>query len=324
MSIKRIVVLTSGGDAPGMNAALRATVRTALYHGLEVFGAENGYSGLLHNKIKPITANTVANVIQRGGTILKTGRCHAFHDPEQRQQAISTLQGHGIDALVVLGGDGSFRGASLLSDEGGFAVVGIPCTIDNDIAGTEYTIGFDTACNTALDSIDKIRDTALSLDRNFIVEVMGRSSGFIAVAVGIAGGAEIILTPEFPLSMEALVEKLQAHERRKLTSIIVAAEADTPGRSFAIAREIARLSGIDYKVCNLGHTQRGGTPSAYDRKTASVMGFQAIKALLSGHNKTMVAVQKSQITLVPFSAVGEMTRYFSDQELLEMNEVICG
>lgn len=213
--IKKIVVLTSGGDAPGMNAALRAVVRTAFCHGLEIYGSENGYSGLVHEKLVPLTPRSMANVIQRGGTLLKTRRLPEFRQKEVRDRARRFLAKEKIDGLVVLGGDGSFRGATLLNQEGGPQVVGIPCTIDNDIANTDYCIGFDTACNTAIEAIDKIRDTALSLDRNFIIEVMGRASGFIAVEVGIAAGAEFILIPEYPMPIEQLTNEINNQSGRK-------------------------------------------------------------------------------------------------------------
>ena len=319
----KLLVITSGGDAPGMNAALRAVVRSAIYQGFDVFGAEAGYCGLLQKRVIPLGQDSVANCIQRGGTILKTGRCLEFKNPNARQGCIEFLQQENIEHLVVLGGDGSFRGASLLAAEGGLRCIGIPCTIDNDINGTEYCIGFNTACSTALEAIDKIRDTAFSLDRNFIIEVMGRSSGFIAVEVGIAGGAEIILTPEFPITTDALIDKLRNKKREKLTSIIVAAESDAPGHSVQLAEDIKHATGIEYKVCILGHTQRGGTPTVYDRKMASVMGAKAVEAICEGHSNKMVAVVDGKIAFVPFPHSDHGTRYFSNQALLHTNEILC-
>lgn len=320
---KKLLMLTSGGDAPGMNATIRAVTRTALYYGITVYGAENGYYGLLDGDIVSLDASSVGNCIQRGGTILKTGRCPRFHQASERKKAIQFLQSQNISHLIVLGGDGSFRGATFLAQESGIHVIGIPCTIDNDINGTEYCIGFDTACNTALEAIDKIRDTAYSHNRNFIVEVMGRSSGFIAVEVGIAGGAEIVLTPEFPIATSDLIKKLQSNRRQKATSIIVAAEASQPGRSFDLAKEIETQSGIAYKVCVLGHTQRGGTPSVYDRKIAAIMGAHAVTAIIAGETLKMTAIQNNKLTLTDFPEPKHATRHFADAELLQMNEIIC-
>lgn len=320
---KKLVILSSGGDAPGMNAAIRAAVRMAIHLGIEVFGAENGYSGLIHQNLIPITSDYVGNIVQRGGTILKTGRCPEFKDPGVRKATAHFLKSLKIDYLLVLGGDGSFRGASLLSEEGGPATIGIPCTIDNDIPGTDYCIGFDTARNTALEAIDKIRDTAFSLNRNFMIEVMGRATGFIAVDVGISGGAEAILIPEFPITTEALVEKIQNKRRKKGTSIMVVAEADHPGRSVALAEEIKQRSGIEYKVCILGHTQRGGSPTVIDRKIGSLMGAKAIEGLLQGENRKMVAEVADEIVLVPFPPPDKGTRFFKDKKILELNDIIC-
>lgn len=322
--VKKILVISSGGDAPGMNAAIRAVVRTAIHHGLEPMGTEQGFCGLLSKQIFPLNVDSVANIIQRGGTILKTGRCIPFQDATVRKQCGEFLKSQQIDGMVILGGDGSFRGATKFTDETGIPVIGIPCTIDNDITGTDYCIGFDTARNTALDAIDKIRDTALSLDRNFIIEVMGRSTGHIAVDVGIAGGAEFILIPEFPISPETLVEKLKHPRRTKLASIIVAAEANRPGSSIELAHTIKELSEIEYKVCILGHTQRGGSPTTHDRKVASMMGTAAIEALREHRGKSMTAMQNHHIAIVPFPDPKNATRYFQDESLLTLNEILCG
>lgn len=322
-NIKKIVVLTSGGDAPGMNAALRAVVRTALHHNIDVFGAEMGFHGLIQQNIVALDARSVGNCIQRGGTLLKTGRCEEFKRKEIRDHVRQFLQQQHIDALVVLGGNGSFMGARLLADEGGPAVVGIPCTIDNDIVNTDYTIGFDTARNTALEAIDKVRDTAFSLQRNFIIEVMGRASGFLAVDVGIAGGAEAILIPEFPMSTDDIIHTIQSRAQDKLTSIIVAAEAGKPGHTIALAKDIKQKSGLEYKVCILGHTQRGGTPSAMDRTIASIMGAHAVEGLLAGESHKMVAQQQGKIVLTDFPEPKQATRYFTDKALLNINSTIC-
>ncbi|MCH9644221.1 MAG: 6-phosphofructokinase [Gammaproteobacteria bacterium] len=322
--MEKCLILSSGGDAPGMNAAIRAVVRTALHHNMEVYGSEMGYGGLIDKSIFPLHDQSVANCIQRGGTILKTARCEEFLDANVRKQCHAFLKQQGIQHLFVLGGNGSFQGASLLADLGDLNVIGIPCTIDNDIVNTEYTIGFDTACNTALEAIDKIRDTASSHDCHFIIEVMGRASGFLAVEVGIAGGAEIILIPEAPITTKKLVEKIKSKRREKLSSIIVAAEADQPGQSLELAKQINQQSGITYKVCILGHTQRGGTPTAKDRKMGSVMGALAVDATREGKSKYMTAIQQGELTLVPFAPPEQATRYFDDKHLLKVNNILCG
>lgn len=322
-AVKKLLILTSGGDAPGMNAAIRAVVRTAVAYGLEVFCAEGGYQGLIDQTICPLSSKDVANSIQRGGTLLKTNRSEDFLDPEVRKKCLAYLQALGIDAMAILGGDGSFRGAAIFESEGGPKTIGIPCTIDNDIIGTEYTIGYDTACNTAVQAIDKIRDTAFSLNRHFLVEVMGRAAGFLAVDVGIAGGAEFILIPENPMSNRELVEKIQSRKRSKMASIIVVAEADQPGRSLKIAEEIKQLSGISYKVCILGHIQRGGSPTVKDRKFASLMGYHAVESLMRGHSKKMIAVQGDLLLPVDFPAPTSGARRFEQREILTINRLIC-
>jgi len=323
--IKKLLIITSGGDAPGMNAALRATLRTALSHGIEVYAAENGYQGLIDRTVMPISSRDVANCIQRGGTILKTGRCLAFQEKSVRDKCREYLRELEIDALAVLGGDGSFRGAWMLENEGGPRTVGIPCTIDNDIIGTEYTIGFDTASNTALQAIDKIRDTAFSLNRHFLVEVMGRAAGFLAVDVGIAGGAEFILIPEIPISMEELADRIQNRQRKKLASIIVVAEAGEPGRSFEIAKNIQQLINREYKVCILGHIQRGGAPTVKDRKIASLMGYHAIECLMAGDTQKMIAMHGDVLEPAPFPDPKNGSRTFvEEKELIRINRIICG
>lgn len=321
-AIKKIVVLSSGGDAPGMNAALRSVVRTAINSKIKVYGSENGFRGLVNENIIPLNARSVANCIQRGGTILKTSRTPEFHEKSVRDRVRKYLELQQIDGIVVLGGNGSFTGAALLHQEGGPNVLGIPCTIDNDIYGTDYCIGFDTACNTALDAIDKIRDTALSLHRNFIIEVMGRSSGFIAVEVGIAVGAEYILIPEFPTTLDQLSLRLKKSSAIKLASIIVAAEANKPGHTFQLAEQLKERTGLDYRVCVLGHIQRGGTPSAKDRVMGTLMGAKAVEALLEGKNGLMTAVQNGEIITTPFPQPGA-TRFYNNMENLQINQIIC-
>lgn len=322
-SMKKIVVLTSGGDAPGMNAAVRAVVRYGIAAGIDLYASENGYAGLVHKKLKHLHPESVANCIQRGGTILKTKRIPEFADKAVRDECRAFLAEQNIDGVIVLGGNGSFTGAKLLNDEGGPNVVGIPCTIDNDISNTDYSIGFDTACNTAISAIDRIRDTALSLDRNFMIEVMGRCSGFIAVEVGIAAGAEYILIPEFKVDIEELCSRIKNGKRKKLTSIIVTAEANHPGQSFDIADSILQKTGIDYHVCVLGHIQRGGMPTMKDRVTGTLMGAKAIEALMAGEKGVMTAVKQGTITTAPFAKANESTRYFSNKHDLNINRIIC-
>lgn len=302
-SIKRIGVLCSGGDAPGMNAAIRAVVRTAIAHGLEVYGISRGYAGLLEGKIAPMNASSVANIIQRGGTVLKTSRSPEFHHRAGREKAAQVLKAHRIDALVVIGGDGSFAGASLLSKEFGINCIGVPGTIDNDIWGTDDTIGFDTSVNTALEAIDRIRDTASSHDRLFLVEVMGRSAGFIALQVGICGGAETILIPEYRVPFTKICKSIdRGMERGKLSSIIVVAEGYKGGDATHIARQFEK-KGYSAKAAILGHIQRGGAPSAHDRFLASALGSYAVKAAIGGLKNIMVGVQDNVLTFVPFSKV---------------------
>jgi 6-phosphofructokinase 1 len=302
-NLKCIGVLTSGGDAPGMNAAIRAIVRYAIGHSCAVKGILKGYSGLLDRHLIELGASSVANIIQRGGTILKTDRCEAFFEPASRKEAAEVLRQEGIDGLVVIGGDGSFTGAHLLEKETGFPVIGVPGTIDNDIAGTEDTIGFDTAVNTAIQAIDRIRDTASSHDRIFLVEVMGHSSGFIAIQVAMGGGAETVILPEKEESVENICRTIERGIRRgKTSSIIVVAEGPEPGLSSRLSVELTK-AGYTSRVCILGHTQRGGTPTAHDRVLASVLGASAVGYLLSGRSSAMVGIQNNQVALVPFDQV---------------------
>lgn len=298
--IKRIGVFTSGGDAPGMNAATRAVVRVGHSMGIEVFAIYQGYIGMLENIIKPIQIRDVANIIQRGGTIIKTGRCAEFHKPEVRAKAIANLKAQQIDGLVCIGGDGSFRGAHLLWNEHQFPIVGIPGTIDNDIFGSDNTIGFDTSVNTALDAIDKIRDTADSHDRVFIVEVMGRNSGFIACHVGLAGGAEEIFIPDGHSNIEKSISRIQdSMKKGKHSSILITAEGQKPGRAYDLADAIRKKSGIDPKVCILGHIQRGGCPTAVDRVLASRLGAAAVDTLAKGFCDIMIGTDGPNLVQIP-------------------------
>jgi 6-phosphofructokinase 1 len=287
-------------------------------------GTELGYKGLIKQELIPLSVESVANCIQRGGTILKSARSDAFYDQAVRQKVADFLQSQGVTGLIVLGGNGSFQGALKLQQQGGPTTVGIPCTIDNDINGTEYCIGFDTCCNTALEAIDKIRDTALSFDNNFLVEVMGRASGFIAAHVGVAGGAELILTPEFPMTTDQIIESLTEKKRQKLASIIVAAESGNPGWCFNLAKEIKEKADLTYRVCILGHTQRGGSPTAKDRLIATRMGYHAIQVLQQSKGSQMICVRSNEVTHRPFPSPEEGTRFFNDQALLTINQQISG
>ncbi|MCS3795272.1 6-phosphofructokinase [Niastella sp. OAS944] len=295
--VTKIGVLTSGGDSPGMNAAIRAVVRTGNYYGLDVFGIMRGYSGIIENDIVPMHSRSVANIIQRGGTILKTARCKEFFQPEGRQKAYQNLKKLGIDGLVIIGGDGSFRGADIFSREFDIPCIGLPGTIDKDIAGTDFTIGFDTAVNTAVESIDKIRDTADAHDRLFIIEVMGRDAGYIALHSGIATGAEHILIPERKTDIEELVGSLQEKERRKkLVNMVVVAEGDEFGGANEVAKVVKeRLPFMDTRVCILGHIQRGGSPTCLDRLIASRMGYAAVESLLEGRHNVMVGILNNRM-----------------------------
>ncbi|HVI49122.1 MAG TPA: 6-phosphofructokinase [Chitinophaga sp.] len=299
--LNNIAVLTSGGDAPGMNAAVRAVVRTGIYHQLNVFGVMYGYRGMLKNEIFPMESKSVANIIQRGGTILKTARCKEFYEYEGRKKAYENLKKHNIDGLIVIGGDGSFNGAQKFSQEFDIPCIGLPGTIDKDIAGTDYTIGFDTAVNTAVEAIDKIRDTADAHDRLFVIEVMGRDAGYIALHSGIATGAEHIMLPEHKTEIIDIIEDLQANERRrKLVNLIVVAEGDNTGGADEVARMVKEsCPQLDTRVCILGHIQRGGSPTCMDRILASRMGYAAVDALLNGTHNVMIGIVNDQIHYTP-------------------------
>jgi len=304
--MKKIGILTSGGDAPGMNACIRAAVRAALATHLEIFGIRWGYDGLIRGDMIPLDRRAVANIIHQGGTILGTARSEEFRTKEGRAKAIKTLQDKSIEGLILIGGDGTFRGGTLLSQECGVSVVGIPGTIDNDCYGTDYTIGFDTAINTALEAIDRIRDTATAHDRLFFVEVMGRHTGFIALESGIAGGAEEFLIPEVPMSIDELSQRLEKNFKEgKRSAIVVVAEAEQPGESFRIAQEVKDKTGFDSRVCILGYIQRGGMPTARDRVLASRLGAAAVRALLDGKGGYMVGEINREIAYTPLKDTWE-------------------
>jgi 6-phosphofructokinase 1 len=297
--MKRMGVLTSGGDSPGMNAAIRAVVRKALFHHIEVFGIYQGYQGLMDGNMKKLDAGSVGDSIHRGGTILGTARCEAFKTDEGQLHGVAQLQKLGIEGLVVIGGDGSFRGAEKLSQKG-VAAIGVPGTIDNDIPCTDYTIGFDTALNTVIDAVDKIRDTMASHERTFIIEVMGRDAGDIALWSGLAEGAETIIIPEAPYTIDEVLDSLQRSANRgKKHSIIMVAEG--VGNANDLANQIFQLSGRECRVTVLGHIQRGGSPSAFDRVLASRLGAFAVECLINGEKGKMVGVQNNRLVSTPVS-----------------------
>ena len=301
-SINRIGVLTSGGDAPGMNTAVRAVVRTAAFYKLECIAIYKGYQGLIDDNTQRMNPRSVNNIINKGGTILKSARCLEFHSSEGREKAFQTIQRHRIDALVVIGGDGTFTGAMIFQSEFNIPVIGIPGTIDNDIFGTSHTIGYDTALNTVIDAIDKIRDTAISHNRLFFVEVMGRDAGHIALNTGIGAGAEEILIPEENMGLERLLESLSRSEKSgKSSSIVVIAEGDKTGKNvFEIAEYVEKnMPNYEVRVSVLGHMQRGGRPSCFDRVLASRMGVQAIESLKEGKSNVMVGLKEDEMILTP-------------------------
>ena len=306
-SVRHIGVFTSGGDSPGMNAAVRAVVRTAAFRGIRVSGILGGYDGLVNDHLRQLGPRDVSNIIQRGGTILRSARSEAFRTAEGRAQAVATMERHALDALVAIGGDGTFTGANVLQEEHGCRVIGLPGTIDNDLAGTDRTIGFDTAVNTAMEAMDKIRDTASSHDRLFFVEVMGRDTGFIALASAIASGAEYVMLPELCQSIEQLVQELSQASRLKSSSIVVVAEGDEQGGAVAISEQVRKLlPDRDMRVTVLGHLQRGGSPTAMDRILASRLGSAAVERLLAGEHGCMVGEVNGQVRTTPFAeAIGK-------------------
>jgi 6-phosphofructokinase 1 len=304
IAMKKIGVLTSGGDSPGMNPAIRAVVRKAIYHNLEVYGIYGGYTGLISGNIKKLELGSVGDIIQRGGTMLQSARCPEFKTKEGQQKGIEQLRAHGIEGLVVIGGDGSYRGAKALTEQG-YPCVGVPGTIDNDIPGTELTIGFDTALNTVIDSLDKIRDTATSHERTFIIEVMGRNAGDIALWAGLAGGAETILIPEENYDMNDIVDKLRkGQERGKKHSIIVVAEGVCSG--VELGKKILEVTNFDTRVSVLGHIQRGGSPTAADRVLASRLGARAVELLIEGKGGRAVGIEKNK--LVDYDIIEALAR----------------
>lgn len=300
-TIKNIAVLTSGGDSPGMNAAIRAVVRAGIYNNLNVFGVRRGYDGLVNDEFIAMDAKSVANIIQRGGTILKTARSDEFRTIAGRQRAYENIINRGIDALVVIGGDGTFTGAAKFIEEFNFPIIGLPGTIDNDLAGTDFTIGYDTAINTVVDAVDKIRDTAESHDRLFVVEVMGRDSGLIALRSGISTGAEAVLIPELEVDYDAIMKRLDKTRKNKSSRIIIVAEGDKEGGIVVAEKIQENFPHYDVRLSILGHIQRGGKPSCMDRVLASRLGVSSVEALLAGRKGEMAGLISGEVRFTPFS-----------------------
>jgi len=322
--MKKLAVLTSGGDSPGMNAAIRSVVRTCAFMGIECMAVYRGYQGMIEGDFVPFDARSVNNIINKGGTILKSARCDEFRTPEGRAKAHKELVKAGIQGFVVIGGDGSFRGASIFHKEHDFPVIGIPGTIDNDIFGTQYTLGFDTALNTVVEAIDKIRDTASSHSRLFFVEVMGRDVGHIALNAGVAAGAEEILIPEQDLGLQRLLESLKRSKKSgKASSIVVVAEGDKTGKNVFELKDYVEthLPIYDVRVSVLGHIQRGGVPTAFDRVLASRMGVKAVESLLEGRSNLMVGIKENEIVLTPIDeAIKGHTKI--DRELIRVSDIM--
>ncbi|NLC17370.1 MAG: 6-phosphofructokinase [Clostridiales bacterium] len=317
--MKKIGIITSGGDAPGMNAGIRAIVRYGIYLDMEVYGIERGYAGLIEDTIYPLNMRSVSDIVHRGGTILKTARCPEFKEKKGQDRAIEVIKKRGLEGIIVMGGDGSFIGAKILSERG-IPTIGIPCTIDNDLPYTDFTIGFDTACNTALDAINKLRDTMTSHERISIVEVMGRHCGDIALYAGIAGGAEMILVPEKKFTVESVCKKLiESYDEGKKSGIIVLAEG--AGHAEDLAKEISARTNFEVKSTVLGHIQRGGRPSMVDRILATRCGVHAVKLLKKGVGNRVVGIKNNKIIDMDISEAVSLKRKF-DQSLYNIAEII--
>ncbi|MFC5464382.1 6-phosphofructokinase [Lederbergia graminis] len=315
--MKRIGVLTSGGDAPGMNAAIRAVVRKSIYHGIETFGVHQGFNGLINGNITKLELGSVGDIVQRGGTILRSARSEEFKTREGQLKGVEQLKKHGIDGLVVIGGDGSFMGAQKLTEHG-FPCVGVPATIDNDISGTQFTIGFDTALNTVLDAIDKIRDTASSHERTFIIEVMGRGAGDIALWAGLAGGAETIIVPEVDFDMNDIATRIKNGVKRgKKHSIIIVAEGVMSGVEFA--EKLYEVSKVEHRVSVLGHIQRGGTPTGFDRVLASRLGARAVELLMNNQGGKAVGIVRNEIVEDDILTILEQDRVY-DKSMYDLSK----
>lgn len=321
--IRRIAVFTSGGDAPGMNAAIRAVVRTASHYNLHVYGIRRGYQGMIENDVKRLEARDVGNIIQRGGTILKTARSADFKNPVGRAKAYDTLKAHDIDACIAIGGDGTYTGAMIFSQEYDVPFIGLPGTIDNDIFGTDYTIGYDTAVNTAIEAVDRIRDTADSHNRLFFVEVMGRHAGFIALSAGIGGGAGCILVPETDTPIDMLCDLLKKGVyRNKLFSIVIVAEGNQNGGAAEVAQKVQeQFNYYDSKVAVIGHLQRGGAPTALDRLLASRLGFSAVEKLLAGEQNVALGLVNDEVVATSFEQAVKVKKNLNE-ELLRMADIL--
>src|ERR1700744_4280664 len=323
--ISKLAVLTSGGDAPGMNPCIRAVVRTGIYNGLQLVGIRKGYQGLIENDMYDMTPRSVSNILILGGTILKTARCLPFRTDEGMELAYKHLKEHEIDAMVVIGGDGTFTGALRFSKKyPDIAVMGVPGTIDNDLYGSTYTLGFDTATNTVIEAIDKIRDTADAHDRLFFIEVMGRDSGAIALRAGISCGAEAILLPEKETAIEDLIENLKNGQlNKKSSSIVIVAEGDKHGGAYDIAKVVQKeVKTYDIKVTILGHRQRGGSPSAFDRVLGSRLGYAAVNALLAGESRQMVGLRANNIVLTDLEEALTSHEFKLEEDLMEMADIL--
>jgi 6-phosphofructokinase 1 len=324
-SIKRIAVFTSGGDAPGMNAAIRAVVRTASNYDLHVYGIFRGYQGLIEGDLKRLEKRDVGNIIHRGGTILKTARSMDFMTPEGRKKAFDNLKAYDIDACIAIGGNGTLTGANIFTEEYGIPFVGLPGTIDNDLAGTDFSIGFDTAVNTAIEAVDKIRDTAASHNRLFFIEVMGRHSGYIALYTAIGSGAGSVLIPEVNTSTDALIQQLkQSHIRKKQFSLVIVAEGNENGTAHEVAKRVQDELGDLYeaKVTTLGHLQRGGSPSSADRVLSSRLGHSAVMALIEGNHNVMVGISKGKVSFTPISKA-ILGQNKINKDLIEMAQILA-
>ena len=322
-TIKRIGVFTSGGDSPGMNAAVRAVVRTARANDLTVIGIRYGYQGMIKGDFVDMDGSSVSNIIQQGGTILKSARSEEFRTPEGRAKAAENVKKAGIDALVAIGGDGTFQGATKLNEEYGFHIIGIPGTIDNDLSGTDETIGYDTALNTAMDAIDKIRDTADAHERLFLVEVMGREAGFIALETGIAGGAELIILPETLNDLDDIKANLnEVFRAQRRSSLVIVAEGGETGGAYKLGEDLKEdYSKFEMRVCILGHIQRGGSPTARDRVLASRLGYAAVNALVDGHSNAMVGIINNEVKITPIKNTWSKKKSIN-YELLELAKTL--